>query len=559
MIRNKHPQAGSINFFAATGECLTVFLLFALITIFFFGPALPHLTQSLIGPPEDNLNDFWNSWYAAVAADHAHFFETNLVRYPDGTPLFFHDFAYPVLFVLVLLAQALGTTHGSLVFLQNLMILISFPLSGTAAFYLVRHFTHHTAASIVGGFVFAFNPSHFAHALHHLGIAQIEFFPLFALAWILTIKRKSVGWLVVAIICYALGSLCCWYYLFYMGFFVLFHTIYLRIRDNELPRGWKLAAPILCFAGVGLLLSPLILPMILQTQSPHVYYADGNFFVADLAGFFTFFPTHMLGGLTAGLFSRFSGNPWEATVYLGLINVGLIFWLIWYNYRKKVRIQNYFLAGIIVFCTLACGNTLHILGYDLYFPMPNILLSSLPFVAEVRTPSRIIVLVYLFLSIGVGYALATIAREHKGKLASVCLTGLAALIVLDFYPSHVQMTDARCPAGLDIIASDKEHDFGVLNLPLTYLEGNIAMFQQTCHGRPVAHASLSRLVRPSLIDGLEQKNLALQHQQLVRARVKYIIFDSAASSPIYERNKVRYEKQYRPIFRSSKLTIARVY
>jgi hypothetical protein len=42
------------------------FILYALVTLVCFRTLLPHLNSALLGPPEDNLQDFWNSWYAAT-------------------------------------------------------------------------------------------------------------------------------------------------------------------------------------------------------------------------------------------------------------------------------------------------------------------------------------------------------------------------------------------------------------------------------------------------------------------------------------------------------------
>ena len=52
-------------------RCATIFLLFLLITLIFFWPAFAHLDRALVGPPEDNIQDFWDTWYAFVAHDHA--------------------------------------------------------------------------------------------------------------------------------------------------------------------------------------------------------------------------------------------------------------------------------------------------------------------------------------------------------------------------------------------------------------------------------------------------------------------------------------------------------
>ena len=53
---------------------LGVLLVFALVTTIFFWQWVPHLNSALIGPPEDNMQDFWNAWYTAVARNPGRFF-----------------------------------------------------------------------------------------------------------------------------------------------------------------------------------------------------------------------------------------------------------------------------------------------------------------------------------------------------------------------------------------------------------------------------------------------------------------------------------------------------
>ena len=113
---------------------LGVLLLFTLVTTIFFWHWVQYLNSALIGPPEDNMQDFWNTWYTAVAGNPDHFFFTDLIRFPEGTPLYYHSFAYPKVFAIALLSKFVGTSTTSLILLQNLSLLISFPLAGAGAF-----------------------------------------------------------------------------------------------------------------------------------------------------------------------------------------------------------------------------------------------------------------------------------------------------------------------------------------------------------------------------------------------------------------------------------------
>jgi hypothetical protein len=51
-----------------------LFALFAVMTAGLFWQWMPHLHSALIGPPEDNMQDFWNTWYATVAKNRDGFF-----------------------------------------------------------------------------------------------------------------------------------------------------------------------------------------------------------------------------------------------------------------------------------------------------------------------------------------------------------------------------------------------------------------------------------------------------------------------------------------------------
>jgi len=53
---------------------LGLFALFAVLTAILFWQWVPHFYSALIGPPEDNMQDFWNTWYTAVARNPNSFF-----------------------------------------------------------------------------------------------------------------------------------------------------------------------------------------------------------------------------------------------------------------------------------------------------------------------------------------------------------------------------------------------------------------------------------------------------------------------------------------------------
>ena len=165
-----------------------------------------------------------------------------------------------------------------------------------------------------------------------------------------------------------------------------------------------------------------------------------------------------------GIYSRLTGNVWEATVYLGWVNIAVLAWLFFTARHKHSELLTYVLCGMGLFCIFASGAFLHILGHNI-IPMPSIVLAKLPFFKNVRTPSRAIVFVYLFLAIGVGYAAAWAWANPPRRIGRWVVAVAAVMIMLDFFPTRrLPMTPLVCSPGFAVIRNDPEKDFGVLDL-----------------------------------------------------------------------------------------------
>jgi hypothetical protein len=518
------PASHPARTIAAVAELVALLAFFTVVTALVLRQWLPQLGSALIGPPEDNMQDFWNTWYAAVGRQPGQFFFTDLLRFPEGTSLHLHAFAYPKVFAIALLTGIAGTDIATLVLQQNLSLLISFPLAGVGAFYLARHLTGSSAGALLGGFVFAFNPSHVEHVMHHAGVSSIELLAPFVLLYLLAARRKSPACLALAIVVYAIAALSSWYYLVYLACFILFHSLYVALLDRRLPRGWQLAPAVVCPVAVVAILAPILVPM--ATAAMHVAVAAGsepNAYVADLLGFVAFPRAHALAPLADGLYSRFTGNAWEATVYLGLANILLLAWVGLTGRARCAPVLSYALCGIAVFCTLACGSRLHVLGGET-IPLPGAALSWLPLASIMQAPSRIIALAYLFLAVAIAES-ARLLWQQQRRLARAAVVGLIALIVADTIPVRtLAMTPVACPAALEVIRADPEMGFGVLDLPPHgYAERNFYMLQQACHGRPIVLGNTSRRMAHTLGDRLDTWNVEAQRHQLLAAKVKYIV------------------------------------
>jgi hypothetical protein len=115
---------------------------------------------------------------------------------------------------------------------------------------------------------------------------------------------------------------------------------------------------------------------------------------------------------------------------------------------------------------------------------------------------------------------------------------------------------------LNVIADDPGN-FGVLDLPRGYVEGNAAMMLSACHGKPIVQGETSRRLGIALADRLQTRDLAAQRRQLVAAHVKYIVLHDP-QGPLFAWTKAdgalaAYKATYQSVRNRDGLTVLRVY
>jgi hypothetical protein len=549
-------------------ECLKVFALFVLLTFACFYYWFPYFGTSLIGFPEDNMQDFWNTWYTVTGNDTQYgYFYTKMLQYPEGTPLFLHTFAYPKLVFIYFLTAIFGHDTSVIVVLHNLFLVLTFPLSGTAAYLLLRFLGGNCIGALIGSFIYAFNPWHYQQFKHHVGVSSVEFLPLFVLAWLCAREYKTIGWFLAAVLFYAMNALSSWYYLIYLGVFMIFHEVFFCLYDKRNIRLQDIQLALGCIALVLIFLSPLLVPMFGEMVNHDLskFSAASDVFVVDALSFITPPSSHILRNYSQSIYQHFTGNRWECCGYLGIVNIALLIWAFFFVKEKNKRVLAYSLAGLVTFALLACGDTLHVLGQSTIV-LPGIFYHLIPTFDMARTPSRHIIFAYLFLSIGISYAM-TEAWKRLAPKASLQLLFIliAALLALDFYPAHAaQLVNVQCQPGLEIMRDDPDKDFGILEMPRgNYVDSNYFMMQQMCHMHPIVQGNPAYAIKSTLRDYLITNNLAEQKKQLTDAKVKYVVLYKQFG-PYFQWNNVSgvkadYLSTYQKVYESDRLIILRVY
>ena len=210
------------------------------------------------------------------------------------------------------------------------------------------------------------------------------------------------------------------------------------------------------------------------------------------------------------------------------------------------------------FLVMALGAQPHFLGRMLPIAFPDRAVMLLPFLNNVRAPSRFVVYVYLFWSIVVVLSLDWILRTSKTRRKSIILAvSIVGLLLLDYSFICDKITAVPVPACYEMMERGGER-YGVLDLPSGYAEVDRYMMYQSFHRLPIVQGWASRKIGKSLIDRLEWNDLKLQEQQLIESKVKYIVIHKE----YLPNDSVRvdlYRKHYSPCFEDQNNLVFQVY
>lgn len=535
-------------------DWLVAGLVYTALTLIYFAPALSTFTTSMIGPPGDNMAGYWSFWWGfdKVLMGSGSLTSSNYLYYPEGSSLYYFAWSFYNLFLSFFLRLFFGA-----VTVYNLVILHGYPIAGIGAFLLVRYFTNSSFIALIGGFIFAFSPNHFARSLHHLHINSIQFIPFFVLSFIRAVKGSRVRDLLPAIVFFLLNALCEWTYMILAGYFMLFSYMYLAIQRHRLFLK-DVAAKIGIITGSTLLLlSPWLWSMTkIGLRSPEVDVGGRNTYVTDLLGLFVPGHCHWLGGVNAiaQVNGAFTGNYAETSTYLGL---GCLILVVIAFRRIVLRISKFLLGGAS-FLIMALGPQIHVLGKSLPVGLPYTVIAFVPFLSNVRCPSRFMVYVYLFWSVIVALAIKSILESSKSHRWRIILSvAIPLLLFVDFLSFCNLKTEVSVPPCYQAIKQGAE-PFGILDLPVEYEQVCRYMMYQTFHGFPIVEGAATRKIGKSLIDRLEFKDLPRQRQQLIDGRVKYVVIHKQlpSSEPL---DSEPYRRTYTPIFEDDENLVLEVY
>jgi hypothetical protein len=488
----------------------------------------------------DRDQNLWNLWWTREALlSGRNPFVTDMIWYPEPQSLYYHTLnAFNGLVATPLLSfLSLPTTY-------NLIVFLSFVLTGWGAFLLVHYMCRNRWAALVGSVVFAYSAYHIATMrglLQLISLEWVPFFVLFALKavcdtvepgragaarWVLTRALPAAFFLLLV-------TLVDWYYTLYslmiaglLGLYLLWRAVRSSEAGSREPIALRLS-PLLRLAAVLVvylvIAAPLLIPTLreLRTASYMVPEPDAALrHSADLLTYFIPPRGHLLWG---SAFSwrddwPFGGDTYEVYfTYTALLlaGAGLIS-------RQRAQVgtsllmpgQWFWALSGLVFFSLSLGPVLQINGQQvrwIFSPsvplvMPYRILESLPVFNISRSPDRFDMPVTLCLALLAGYGVSALSgRLDRGvsaqRPALFLSTVAVALIVIELMPFPYPQASADVPRWYRQLASEPG-DFAILELPPQgdYWHGAYRMYFQSAHGRPIFGGYISREYNHPFLD-----------------------------------------------------------
>jgi hypothetical protein len=474
-------------------------------------PLLLHFTTEGLGEHYfDRAQSIWNLWWirTALLERGTNPFHTDLLFYPQGADLYFHDLSLPIKVIIMLPSYVIG-----LVGAYNLGMLLGLVLTGYAGFRLVGYLTGHAGAAAVGGVIIGFNPLVLEWLRGHINLMSamwcvlcIEFY---LRAWQTGRRRDMLlmgGF-------FALSVLTVGYYEIYLLIFFALHGGWRLLTtpgtvQARLAAVLRRAGALIGWGGglAALLLAPYAWGAWRSLSNGQTIAAsslDVDRAVVDSADLLSFIVPdrdHWLLGIHAPWWQVVNPAIHEYTT-LGLATVILAAWGAWRARRQAMTWLWVALAGLGVL--LALGPILQVNGQQTTIPMPLALLQHIPIIGLMRAPERFVFLTYIALAALAGQVIAEYGvriaawiRHPQSAIRrpqSAMMAGLLGLLLIEM-PLHVHYMEPM-PTLDSMAALGRAPGAGaVLELPLTQ-HGWVdtpRMFNQIAHGRPITSGYLSR-------------------------------------------------------------------
>ncbi|MBN2120913.1 MAG: glycosyltransferase family 39 protein [Candidatus Omnitrophica bacterium] len=482
----------------------------------------------------DEYSEIWITWrFKKAIQDRESFFFMNDSFYPIGIDFTIADHTLalslmvsPILFM---------TQNPTLAY--NLIILLSFILSGYSVYLLANYLTKNKIASFAAGIIFSFSSAKIGHTLAaHPAIISLQWMVLCILFFLKLLDEQKPSNYIFAALFFTLNTLTSYYL---AVFLTMFLAIYLLLNLKKIIDK-KIVFALLKLSILVLIFHLPLFIRLLQAINTGYFPSDAQvgryayYYGADLIGFVIppfFHP--VLKNTVSWFYDSLQGNAWEHTTYIGFS----VLFISIYSFCKfrKVRVVKLFGIMSFLFFLFSLGGALWINAKPLTIlnksiAMPHAIFNFIPILDNIRLPARFFLLMMLCLSIVAAWGLKFILEKYrfwaKFAVATVCI-----LILFENMSFPLPLNNLYIPSVYKEIAQDKGK-FSLLEIPFCVASGyrvgghpwTASQLYQTVHKKNLIGGLLGRTPdfvyeyyhRLPVIDSLMrlERNMELEDQKM---------------------------------------------
>lgn len=488
------PPATALETFpvctGAKGGCLgPVSVLYLAVTLLLTLPVALTMGSRLCGDVGDNYAFlWWLEWFSRAVADlHVSPLHSDRIHHPLGASFLLNPTTLANAIPAAFLRRFLPVVPT-----YNLLVLASFWVSAVGMYLLALDLTSSRRAAFLGGFLFAFCPFRFAHALGHLTTLSTQWLPFFVLYLVRALRTPARKNILAASLFLALNALSCWYLLVDCCLFAGFAAVYFSLPWDRKESGRVLRTILaVLLVGTAAVAPPIVALAVEKVREGYGAGHAPNRYPADALAFFVPPFCSSWGMLFYPIWSRFRAGPLEGATFIGYSVLLLLLRAGRKIPRPAARFWGLAFAFFLV-CSL--GPFLNVAGRVLPIPLPYLALDRLlPFFSLGGVPARIHIVSTLCLAVLCAYA----AKESLGKdralsgkvrgLSRLTWAGFGFLLLFDHIHLPLFTAEHRIAPFYFRLAEDRE-DYALVDLT----PRGKALFCTTIHGKRLVGGYVAR-------------------------------------------------------------------
>lgn len=503
-----------------------VILAYGILIVLFASPAIFKLNGMLMGDGTHGLDWSWNFWWfkRAVFEKSIHLFHTDLLFWPRGADLYFNEFSLANCILYLPLSFFMNTVTA-----YNLLQLFTFLIAAYGAYRLAFYFCGDKAAAFFSGMVYSFSAFHLFSSYFHMNISSIQWFPWMLLYFIKMLREDRSRNAILAAVFFLLNALSCWYYMVFSFLILpLLWLFLLRENGKAIFSGGKIRRQLIFLALSLIGLAPFLGPILFA------YHPGGYMVQSDASLWYSAEPaSYVLPGYfscvgRALLRPFYDRLDFTANQCMNLGFFAILLALLAVRRRKEPMVRFWFYSGIIFFI-LSLGPYLRIFGkwyitwtdwrlltvvsdflrektggiggFDFHryaLPLPEMLVSRIPFLNIMRVPSRYALLVVLSTSVLSGIGLNYLRQVYFIKKSfppfyyPAAVACLCAFFFLEQWTFPFPSLDYSVPEVYRTVAADPEDD-AIFEMPSEDWDTQARyVHYQTFHHKKIARGVMSR-------------------------------------------------------------------